>query len=86
MRGHTCERRSRRCRLLHAAPKPRQRWLPNNLLLTTAAGFTDFRAIMLSPLPRVYEEGHNCAAVPSEPEPSMIGGDVQVGRVRCLGV
>ncbi|GBF94371.1 TBC1 domain family member 2A [Raphidocelis subcapitata] len=45
------------------------------------AGFTNFRAIMLSPLPRVYEEGHNGAAVPSEPEPSMIGGDVQVERL-----
>lgn len=36
---------------------------------------------MLSPLPRVYEEGHNGQAVPSEPEPSMIGGDVQVERL-----
>ncbi|KIZ05410.1 hypothetical protein MNEG_2545 [Monoraphidium neglectum] len=41
----------------------------------------DFRTIMLSPLPRVYEEGHNGQAVPSEPEPSMIGGDVQVERL-----
>ena len=49
--------------------------------ITTTAGFTDFRAIMLSPLPRVYEEGHNGAAVPSEPEPTMIGGDVQVERL-----
>jgi hypothetical protein len=39
------------------------------------------RAIMLSPLPRVYEEGHNGQAVPSEPEPTMIGGDVQVERL-----
>lgn len=45
------------------------------------ASFTDFRSIMLSPLPRVYEEGHNGQAVPSEPEPSMIGGDVQVERL-----
>ncbi|KAI8464016.1 MAG: hypothetical protein J3K34DRAFT_441919 [Monoraphidium minutum] len=45
------------------------------------SGFTNFRAIMLSPLPRVYEEGHNGQAVPSEPEPSMIGGDVQVERL-----
>ena len=36
---------------------------------------------MLSPLPRVYEEGHNGQAVPSEPEPTMIGGDVQVERL-----
>lgn len=36
---------------------------------------------MLSPLPRVYEEGHSGQAVPSEPEPSMIGGDVQVERL-----
>jgi hypothetical protein len=36
---------------------------------------------MLSPLPRVYEEGHNGQAVPSEPEPCMIGGDVQVERL-----
>ncbi len=36
---------------------------------------------MLSALPRVYEEGHNGQAVPSEPEPSMIGGDVQVERL-----
>lgn len=35
------------------------------------------RSIMLSPLPRVYEEGHNGQAVPSEPEPTLIGGDVQ---------
>ncbi|KAI8465768.1 MAG: hypothetical protein J3K34DRAFT_77933 [Monoraphidium minutum] len=45
------------------------------------ASFTDFRTIMLSPLPRVYEEGHNGQAVPSEPEPTMIGGDVQVERL-----
>ncbi|KIZ01499.1 hypothetical protein MNEG_6464 [Monoraphidium neglectum] len=45
------------------------------------SGFTNFRTIMLSPLPRVYEEGHNGQAVPSEPEPSMIGGDVQVERL-----
>lgn len=36
---------------------------------------------MLSPLPRVYEEGHNGQAVPSEPEPTMVGGDVQVERL-----
>lgn len=46
-----------------------------------AGCFTDFRSIMLSPLPRVYEEGHNGQAVPSEPEPTMIGGDVQVERL-----
>ncbi len=46
-----------------------------------SGGFTNFRSIMLSPLPRVYEEGHNGQAVPSEPEPSMIGGDVQVERL-----
>ena len=36
---------------------------------------------MLSALPRVYEEGHNATAVPSEAEPAMIGGDVQVERL-----
>lgn len=36
---------------------------------------------MLSALPRVYEEGHNGQAVPSEPEPTMVGGDVQVERL-----
>jgi len=45
------------------------------------SSFTNFRTIMLSPLPRVYEEGHNGMAVPSEPEPTMVGGDVQVERL-----
>jgi hypothetical protein len=36
---------------------------------------------MLSALPRVYEEGSTGAAVPSEPEPTLIGGDVQVERL-----
>ncbi len=36
---------------------------------------------MLSPLPRVYEEGHAGAAVPSDPEATPIGGDVQVERL-----
>lgn len=46
-----------------------------------AASFGNIRNIMLSPLPRVYEEGHNGQAVPSEPEPTMVGGDVQVERL-----
>eukprot|EP00879_Flechtneria_rotunda_P003541 GHRR01003775.1.p1 GENE.GHRR01003775.1~~GHRR01003775.1.p1 ORF type:complete len:313 (+),score=114.22 GHRR01003775.1:394-1332(+) len=45
------------------------------------SSFTNIRTIMLSPLPRVYEEGHNGQAVPSEPEPTMVGGDVQVERL-----
>jgi hypothetical protein len=36
---------------------------------------------MLSALPRVYEESATGAAVPSEPEPTLIGGDVQVERL-----
>jgi hypothetical protein len=48
---------------------------------TLAASFSNIRNIMLSPLPRVYEEGHNGQAVPSEPEPTMVGGDVQVERL-----
>jgi hypothetical protein len=36
---------------------------------------------MLAPLPRVYEEGHDGHAVPSEAEAAMIGGDVQVERL-----
>jgi hypothetical protein len=50
-------------------------------VLTPAASFGNIRNIMLSPLPRVYEEGHNGQAVPSEPEPTMVGGDVQVERL-----
>lgn len=34
------------------------------------SSFNNIRNIMLSPLPRVYEEGHNGHAVPSEPEPT----------------
>eukprot|EP00882_Tetradesmus_deserticola_P033821 GHRQ01038670.1.p1 GENE.GHRQ01038670.1~~GHRQ01038670.1.p1 ORF type:complete len:241 (+),score=72.66 GHRQ01038670.1:169-891(+) len=45
------------------------------------SSFGNIRNIMLSPLPRVYEEGHNGQAVPSEPEPTMVGGDVQVERL-----
>lgn len=45
------------------------------------AGLTNTRVIMLSPLPRVYEEGHSGQAIPSDPEPCMIGGDVQVERL-----
>ncbi|KAF6251551.1 hypothetical protein COO60DRAFT_607628 [Scenedesmus sp. NREL 46B-D3] len=45
------------------------------------SSFTNIRNIMLSPLPRVYEEGHNGLAVPSEPEPTMVGGDVQVEQL-----
>lgn len=45
------------------------------------SSFTNIRTIMLSPLPRVYEEGHNGQAVPSEPEPTMVGGDVQVDQL-----
>lgn len=45
------------------------------------ATFGNLRSIMLSPLPRVYEEGHNGVAVPCEPEPTMIGGNVQVERL-----
>lgn len=45
------------------------------------SSFGNIRNIMLSPLPRVYEEGHNSQAVPSEPEPTMVGGDVQVERL-----
>eukprot|EP00878_Enallax_costatus_P015798 GHUV01016555.1.p1 GENE.GHUV01016555.1~~GHUV01016555.1.p1 ORF type:complete len:317 (+),score=103.84 GHUV01016555.1:252-1202(+) len=45
------------------------------------SSFTNIRAIMLSPLPRVYEEGHNGQAVPSEPEPTMVGGDVNVDQL-----
>ncbi|KAF6254017.1 hypothetical protein COO60DRAFT_360665 [Scenedesmus sp. NREL 46B-D3] len=45
------------------------------------SSFGNIRNIMLSPLPRVYEEGHNGQAVPSEAEPTMVGGDVQVERL-----
>lgn len=45
------------------------------------SSFTNIRNIMLSPLPRVYEEGHNGQAVPSEPEATMVGGDVQVEQL-----
>ncbi len=51
-----------------------------------AASFNNIRNIMLSPLPRVYEEGHNGQAVPSEPEPCMVGGDVQVERLTSAAV
>jgi hypothetical protein len=50
-------------------------------VVSLAASFGNIRNIMLSPLPRVYEEGHNGQAVPSEPEPTMVGGDVQVERL-----
>ncbi|KAF8068224.1 hypothetical protein HT031_001910 [Scenedesmus sp. PABB004] len=50
------------------------------------SSFTNIRTIMLSPLPRVYEEGHNGAAVPSEPEPTMVGGDVAVEQLVSAAV
>jgi len=43
--------------------------------------FSNLRGVMLSALPRVYEEAATGAAVPSEPEPTLIGGDVQVERL-----
>jgi hypothetical protein len=55
--------------------------LPQPPATPAPATFTNLRAIMLSPLPRVYEEGHSGAAVPSEPEATLIGGDVQVERL-----
>jgi hypothetical protein len=63
-----------------AATSPHQPPAPPTAPLP-AASYNNFRTIMLSPLPRVYEEGHSGQAVPSEPEPSMIGGDVQVERL-----
>lgn len=41
---------------------------------------TSLRNILVSPLPRVYEEGLQ-GPVPSEDEPRMIGGNVQVERI-----
>jgi hypothetical protein len=45
-----------------------------------AGGFTNLRTIMLSPLPRVYEEGHTGEATSTE-EATLIGPDVQVERL-----
>lgn len=44
------------------------------------SGFTNLRTIMLSPLPRVYEESHTGEATSTE-EATLIGPDVQVERL-----
>lgn len=67
--------------MVQSSPSHHPVCLPDGLHAVAAGSFTNFRTIMLSPLPRVYEEGHNGQAVPSEPEPCMIGGDVQVERL-----